>query len=75
MSSFYKPLGNDEKSLSELWKLVKKIPKNSMICILGDFNMLELNWSDESLKHTCTFKTLYEDLCCSSMLSGLCVRL
>ena len=61
VSSFYKPLEDDEKSLSELWKSIKKIPQNSIIWILGDFNMPGIDWSNESIKHQCKFKTLYTD--------------
>ena len=49
VSSFYKPHENDEKSLSELWKSIKKIPSNSMTWILGDFNMPDIDWSNESV--------------------------
>ena len=56
VSSFYKPIEDDEKSLSELWKSTKKIPQNSISWILGDFNMPGIDWSNESIKHQCKFK-------------------
>jgi len=48
VSSLYKPHEHDEHSLKELWSSVEKIPQNSYIWILGDFNPPNMNWSNES---------------------------
>ena len=45
VSSFYKPHKHDEYSLKELWSSVEKIPQNSHVWILGDFNLPDMNWS------------------------------
>lgn len=61
VSSFYKPQENDEHSLTELWSSVVKIPQSSHIWILGDFNLPEMNWSNESPSDSCKFKDMYEN--------------
>ena len=48
-------------SISELWKSIKKIPPNSMIWILGDFNMPDIDWSNENVKNSCKLKTFYDN--------------
>ena len=58
MSPFYKPHENDEKSLSELWKSIKKVPTNSITWILGDFNMPDIDWSNENIKKLMQIKNL-----------------
>jgi len=60
VSSFYKPHEHNGHSLKELWSSVEKIPQNSHIWILGDFNLPDMNWSNESPLDTCRFKELYD---------------
>lgn len=60
--SFYKLHENDEESLNHLWSTIRKIPKNSSILILGDFNMLSINWSIESIIDGCSYKCIYVSL-------------
>lgn len=61
VSSFYKPHEGDEQSLLELWQSVKKIPKDSTIWILGDFNMPDIDWTKENIKSSCKFRGIYDD--------------
>ena len=61
MGSYYKPTENDEDSLLELWSSLSKIPQNSIIWLLGDFNLPCIDWTNESLKSNCKFKVMYED--------------
>ncbi len=61
VGSFYKPTENDENSLLELWSSLSKIPENSIIWLLGDFNLPCIDWRTESLKSSCKFKVMYED--------------
>ena len=56
LGSFYKPTENDENSLLELWTSLSKIPENSIIWLLGDFNVPCIDWRTESLKSSCKFK-------------------
>jgi len=60
VSLFYNPHEHDEYSLKELLSSVEKIPQNSHIWILGDFNLPDMNWSNESPSDTCRFKELYD---------------
>ena len=50
VGSYYKPTENDEDSLLELWSSLSKIPQNSIICLLGDFNLPCIDWTTESSK-------------------------
>ncbi|XP_060581061.1 uncharacterized protein LOC132737744 [Ruditapes philippinarum] len=59
ISSFYKPNEKDEIPLNELWSSIKKIPKNSIVWVLGDFNMSSIDWSTESLTEGCKFPNIY----------------
>ena len=61
MGSSYKPTEYDENSLLELWSSLSKIPENSIIWLLGDFNLPCIDWRTESLKYNCKFKVMYED--------------
>ena len=61
IGSYYHPHEGDKESLDELWSSLKLIPKNSIIWLLGDFNLPDIDWTDESLKPTCKHKELYED--------------
>ena len=60
VGSFYKSTGNDENSLLELWSSLSKIPENSIIWLLGDFDLPCIDWRAESLKSNCKFKVMYE---------------
>ena len=55
------PMKIMKKSISELWKPIKKIPTNSITWILGDFNMPDIDWSNENIKNSYKFKTFYDD--------------
>ena len=48
VGSYYKPTENDEDSLLELWSSLSKIPQNSIIWLLGDFNLPCIDWTNES---------------------------
>ncbi|XP_053395967.1 uncharacterized protein LOC128556067 [Mercenaria mercenaria] len=61
VGAYYKPHELDELSLSELWSSLSKIPKDSIIWLLGDFNMPDINWVNETLKPNCKNRSLYED--------------
>jgi len=61
ISSFYKPHENDTASLDELWKSVKMIPKDAIIWILGDFNLPDIDWTNECIKDSCKHKSIYTD--------------
>jgi len=61
VSAFYKPHENDEHSLNELWESMKKIPSDSITWILGDFNMPDFDWPQNTIKENCKFKTMYEN--------------
>ena len=62
VGSFYKPTENDENSLLHLWSTLSKIHENSIIWLLGDFNLPFIDWRTESFKFSCKFKVMYEDL-------------
>ena len=40
--------------------IIEKIPQNSHIWILGDFNLPDMNWSNESPSDTCRLKELHD---------------
>jgi hypothetical protein len=40
----------------------KKDPQNSIVWVLGDFNMTSINWSIESLIEGCKFPNIYTSL-------------
>ena len=61
VAAFYKPHEDDKSSLNELWLSLKQIPQNSTIWLLGDFNLPDIDWSNESVKTTCKYKELYSD--------------
>lgn len=61
VGAFYKPHELDDESLSELWLSLGKIPKDSIVWLLGDFNMPDINWVNETLKPNCKNRSLYEN--------------
>ncbi|XP_053398333.1 uncharacterized protein LOC123552572 [Mercenaria mercenaria] len=61
IGTYYKPHENDEDSLTELWSSLSKVPQDSTIWLLGDFNLPDIDWSSEVPKSKCRFKEMYED--------------
>ena len=51
-----------KRSSGGLLIYVRKIPKNSSIWILGDFNMPSINWTNESITDGCRYKNIYTAL-------------
>ena len=61
LGSFYKPHELDSDSLNELWLSLNKIPKDSIIWLLGDFNLPDIDWDSQTIKPNCKNKPFYED--------------
>ena len=61
VGSYYKPTESDEDSLLEVWSSLSEIPQNSIICLLCDFNLPCIDWTNYSLKSNCKFKVMYAD--------------
>ena len=59
ISSVYKPHENDEESLNFLFSSIRKIPRNSSIWMLGDFNMPNIDWITESILEGCRHRNIY----------------
>ena len=52
-------LSNDQKSI-ELEKSLSKIPQNSHIWALGDFNLPNIDWQTEQITPNCPCPSVYE---------------
>ncbi|XP_053388820.1 uncharacterized protein LOC128551897, partial [Mercenaria mercenaria] len=60
LSAFYKPHENDQYSLLSLWNSLQNVPRNSIVWILGDLNMPDIDWTSGTVRDSCKFKSLYE---------------
>ena len=58
--SFYKPQVNDLERLHGLRDSLSKIPRLSLIWLLGDFNLPQIDWDTEQIKQNCSYTTVYD---------------
>ena len=60
VGSFYKPKVNYPDSLRGLRDSLSEIPRSSLIWLLGDFNLPQIDWDTEQIKQNCSYTTVYE---------------
>ena len=60
VGSFYKPKENDLESLRGLRDSLSKIPRSSLIWLLGDFNLPQIDWDTEQIKQNCSYTSVYD---------------